>query len=133
MFCFVEVFEGAAGTCSFATFTWFLFWAIENLLELIVSLTLLAFWEVVLIWKLLQENFASSRFLVTSFSKFIKLSIIFYTISSLRNRFCLVGTYPNNRLTSSNEHSQFFFGGYEVVECHDDLKAECFGVFSNVC
>ena len=50
-----------------------------------------------------------SRFLVTPCNKFIKLSLIFvyYPISSLRNRFPLVGTY-------------------EVVDCHNDLKAEYF-------
>ena len=83
--CFVEVFEGVAINCSFATFNWLLFWAIENLLELIVSLMWLAFSEVFLICKLLQEKFVSSCFVVTPINKCIKLSITFcyIQISSL--------------------------------------------------
>ena len=107
--CFVKMSEAAAVDFSFATFNCFLFWAIENLLELIVSsLTLLAFSEVLLICKPLQEKFVLLHFVVTPFNKFIKLSKNFCCpIPSLKNWFLLVGTYPNSRLTCSNEYSQF--------------------------
>ena len=70
IFWLVQVSESAAVNCSFTTFDWFLFWTIENLLELIVSLMWLAFSEVVLICKLSQEKFVSSRFLVIPFSNY---------------------------------------------------------------
>ena len=80
--CFVEVSEGAAVNYSFATFSWLLFWATENLLKLIVSLMWPAFSEVFLICQLLQEKFVSSRFVVTTFNRFIKLSITFCLLSN---------------------------------------------------
>ena len=45
--------------------------------SVIKELMLLAFSEVILICKHLQEKFVSSRLVVTSFNKLIKLSIIF--------------------------------------------------------
>ena len=45
--------------------------------SVIKELMLLAFLEVILICKHLQEEFVSSRLVVTSFNKLIKLSIIF--------------------------------------------------------
>ena len=101
---------------------------IENLLQLIVSLMLLAFSEVVLICKLLQGKFISSHFVVMPFNKFIKLSIIVCLLSNsfLKKTISSCRNLSNNRCTYSYEHSQFSFGGYKVVECHDDVKAECF-------
>ena len=61
--CFVEVSEDGAVNYSFATFNWFLFWASENPLELIVSLMWLAFPEVFLICKLFyKRNFSRHAF-----------------------------------------------------------------------
>ena len=42
----------------------------------------LTFSEAVLICKLLQEKFVSSRYVVTLFNKFIKLSMIFCMLSN---------------------------------------------------
>ena len=112
----------------FATFNWFLLILSGNLLELIVSVMWLTFSEAVLICKLLQEKFVSSRYVVTLFNKFIKLSMIFCMLSNsfLKKQISSFENYPSNRLTCSNEHSQFSFGGNEGVECHDDVKAVCF-------
>ena len=82
------------------------------------------FSEEFLICKLLQEKFVSSRFVFTPLNKFIKLSITFCLLSNsfLKKLISSCRNYSNNRLI----YSQFSFRGYEVVECHNDLKAECF-------
>ena len=85
-----------------------------------------AFLEVFLICKLLQEKFISSRFVVTPFNKFIKLSIIFCLlcnsllkkpISSCRNL--------SKQYIDLFKRAFSIFLCYEAVEYHDDLKAQC--------